>query len=143
MPSPCSLHEKHLLNCKNPHGQPQLRLSANRRHRAFTSITETQLLMQNSIGLDVTLQGLVHSPATSLVHLGSTGAQCSCNVRVRTTALGWASPIPLAMAGPYHLQGGAEVNTTHLDRITIWKDTGQLRLGHNALEKPRTSPSKI
>lgn len=98
--------------------------------------------MQISIVLDDTLQGLVHSPTTFLLH-PPPGPGCSRDVRVRTTALGWASPIPLAMAGPYHLQGGAEVNTTHLDCIIIWKDTGQLTPGYNALEKPRTSPNKI
>lgn len=97
-------------------------------------------MMQISIVLDVTLQGLVHSPTTFLVH---PTPGCSCDMRVRTTALGWASPIPLAMAGPYHLQDDVEVNTTHLDCIIIWKDAGQLTLGYKALEKPRTSPNKI
>lgn len=83
-----------------------------------SQMSETQLLMQISIVLDVTLQGLVHSPITFLVH-PSPGPSCSCDLRVRTTALGWASPIPLATAGPYHLQGGAEVNTTRLDCIII------------------------
>jgi len=91
---------------------------------------------------DVTLQDWVHSPTTFLLH-PPLGPGHSGDVRVKKIALGWASPIPWATAGPHHLQGDTEVNATHLDCIIIWKDIGQLTLGHTALKKPRISPNKI
>lgn len=41
VPSPYSLPEKHILNCKNPHVQPQLRLAANRHRWAFTGVRDS------------------------------------------------------------------------------------------------------
>lgn len=90
--------------------------------------------MQIFIVFDVSLQGaLTHHIPGFILQQGLAEAD------IRTTALGWASPIPPAMV--VHIIR-KEVKRSTQGTLTA-PSIGQLTLECNALKKPRTLPNEI